>query len=345
MTNYEFPQMKYPEQKGLVSIIVPIYNNETSLNECLNSILSQTFTNWEAILVNDGSIDNTGKIIDEYVKKDSRFIAINKQNQGTLLARKTGLENSKGEFIANIDHDDIYNQQFLEKMYAKIIETNADFVWCNFCHGSTIINLDSKWNAEASENVKAMLISMAFDDGNMSLTWNKLIKREVYAKVRFPNVYIIGGEDPIQIMQVAYYSKLAVFVPENLYFHREAGISSKANDPIFNFKANIHSFQAKICFIQIAKTIFNGVIPKDVYCLFRGIAYYFFLLNKKEREIFENEFKPFLPILIKQEKLRIRICLLLANEGIEFPFKFYHYMKYFYHYINLKLKEIFRSRS
>jgi glycosyltransferase involved in cell wall biosynthesis len=86
----------------MISIIVPIYNNEINLKEYLDSILSQTFTNWEAILVNDGSTDNTGKIIDEYAKKDSRFIAIHKQNEGTLLARKSGFENSKGNFIANI---------------------------------------------------------------------------------------------------------------------------------------------------------------------------------------------------------------------------------------------------
>ena len=81
--------MKYPEQKGLVSMIVLIYNtNEAHLRECLNEILVPTFTNWETILINDGSEDNTGKIIDEYAKKDLRFIAIYKQNKGTLFAKK-----------------------------------------------------------------------------------------------------------------------------------------------------------------------------------------------------------------------------------------------------------------
>jgi glycosyltransferase involved in cell wall biosynthesis len=127
MINYEFLQMKYPEQKWLISIIVPIYNVEIYLKECLDSILSQTFTNWEAILVNDCSPDNAGKIVDEYTKKDLRFIAINKeQNERLLLARKTGLENSKGEFIANLDSDDVYHPEFL-KIYLFLASKGIEF--------------------------------------------------------------------------------------------------------------------------------------------------------------------------------------------------------------------------
>jgi glycosyltransferase involved in cell wall biosynthesis len=110
MREFSLPIMKYSEQKELISIIVPICNTKKiHLKECLDSILVQTFSNWKAILVNDGSTDDTRETIDEYTKRDSRFIAIHKQNEGTLLSRKVGLENSKGEFVANIDHDDTYH--------------------------------------------------------------------------------------------------------------------------------------------------------------------------------------------------------------------------------------------
>ena len=279
--------MKYAEQKGLISIIIPIYNNEINLIECLNSVLMQTFTNWEAILVNDGSTDNTGKVVDEYAKKDSRFVAIHKQNEGTLLARKTGLENSKGEFIANLDHDDIYNPEFLEKMHAKITETDADFVWSQWRYAT-----DYEWSAKASDNVAVMFLLK----GPSAVTWNKLIKRRIYIKVKFCNIKIISGEDPIQMAQIAYYSKSASFVSENLYFHRSRGASS--------YSRPMHLIQAIAIINEVLEMLFNGLIPINVknvfyYSLDRlNIAYQFLLLEQKERKEF-NKLKPFLPKLFR----------------------------------------------
>jgi glycosyltransferase involved in cell wall biosynthesis len=323
---YEFPQMKYPEQKGLISIIVPIYNNEIYLRECLDSILAQTFSNWEAILVDDGSTDNTGKIIDEYAKKDLRFIAIHKQNQGTLLARKTGLENSKGEFIANIDHDDRYYPQFLEKMYAKIIETDSDFVWCkvqvacedkkNEQHVLLSSLSDCEWPASAAENVAIMLNSNRRINWE---TWNKLIKREIYAKVCFPQIRLILGEDPVQMLQVAYHSKQVAFVSKTLYFFRTTGVSSK---PLPGLPSIIYEFWIR----KMLELLFNRIIPNNIIKTFNalglGIAHNYFSLEKKARVQFKEEIEPILPELIKMErKLNFKICLFLASKGIEFPFK------------------------
>jgi glycosyltransferase involved in cell wall biosynthesis len=323
--NYELPQMKYPEQKGLVSIIIPIYNTkETYFRECLDSILAQTFTNWEAILVNDGSTNNIEKIVDEYVEKDSRFIVIHKKNEGTLLARKTGLENSKGEFIANIDHDDTYGLYFLEKMYAKITEIDADFVWCR-CQidekGATYYVSDYKWNADISENI-ATLISR--QKGANWILWNKLIKREIYVKVEFPDIYLIAGEDPIQMFQIACYSKSAIFVPENLYFHRPAGFASAME--------SFTVIESVFYINKILKKIFDDAIPQNVkkalsLCM-KLVACSYFSLDKKQREKFKDEVESFLPEFIKHEKkLNLKICLLLASKGIEFPLKLREYMR------------------
>jgi len=324
MISYELPQMKYSEQKGLVSIIVPIYNtDEIHLKECLNSILAQTFTNWEAILVDDGSKDNTRKIVDEYAEKDSRFVVVHKQNEGTLLARKTGLENSKGEFIANIDHDDTYHTQFLNKMYTKIKETNADFIWCenqidedefNYYHVT-----DYKWNENKSKNVEIML---THTQGVSWHTWDKLIKRKIYIKVLFPNMNLILGEDPVQMLQVAYNSNSAVFIPEILYFHKKGGASTRINP--------IHVVQSVVSIYDILKNLFDGIVPENIKNIFYSticanggnIAYYYFLLDKNKRKDFKNKLKLLLTEVIKREKrLNLKMCLLLANVGIEFPFK------------------------
>jgi len=309
----------------MISIIVPIYNtDEVYLRECLNSILAQTFTDWEAILIDDGSTDNTGKIIDEYAEKDSRFVAIHKKNEGTLLARKTGLENSRGEFIANLDHDDTYNPQFLEKMYAKITETNADFVYCK-CQVTdkkyySYYVRDYKWSSELSENVAMMLTPCS---GTSNLTWNKLIRRSIYEKVNFPNVHLTIGEDPIQMVQVAYHSKSAAYVSENLYFHRlDSGLTSSTSLTSGKIKKSIY---AVLILNKVLENMFYNIIPQNVkiafYRLCKFVPYIYFLLDKKARTEFKKELEPLLPKFIKYEKsLNLKVCLLLANKGIEFPF-------------------------
>ena len=84
---------------ALVSIIVPVYKVEKFLNRSLDCILAQTYTNWEAILIDDGSPDGSGKICDEYAKRDSRFVVVHKENEGVAAARNTGLATAKGEYI------------------------------------------------------------------------------------------------------------------------------------------------------------------------------------------------------------------------------------------------------
>jgi glycosyltransferase involved in cell wall biosynthesis len=301
----------------MVSIIVPIYNNEISLKKCLDSILAQTYANWEAILVNDGSTDNTGKIIEEYAKKDSRFIAVCKRNEGTLLARKTGLENSKGEFIANIDHDDAYHPEFLEKMRRKIIESNADFAYCDYremIENGKSAAADCEWSADASENAAKIFSS----GGPACVLWNKLVKREIYEKVEFPSAHIIFGEDIIQTFQIAYHSKSAVFVPEILYFYKDGGLTAKTS--LFDSSREISNVNSSI------ERFFNGAAPKSIrdsfYRRYDYCAYNYFKLSKKQRAAFKSNLEPFLPEIIKRiENFSLRICLSLALKGAELPFR------------------------
>jgi glycosyltransferase involved in cell wall biosynthesis len=101
--------MEYPQ----ISIIVPVYNAENYLNRCVDSILTQTFTDFEIILVNDGSSDNSGAICDEYALKDNRIKVIHKRNGGVSSARNIGIENSIGKWITFIDADDYIEAGFL----------------------------------------------------------------------------------------------------------------------------------------------------------------------------------------------------------------------------------------
>ena len=114
----------------LISVIVPIYNVEKYLERCLDSIIKQTYKNLDIILVDDGSIDNSTKICDEYVKKDSRIKVIHKENGGLSDARNVGIDNSDGKYICFIDSDDYIELDMIENLYDGIVKNNANICCC-----------------------------------------------------------------------------------------------------------------------------------------------------------------------------------------------------------------------
>lgn len=119
--------MKFNESI-LLSVIIPIYNVELYLSRCLESIIKQTYHNLEIICVDDGSTDKSGKIADEYAKRDKRIKVIHKTNGGLVSARKAGIQMAKGEYISNIDSDDYIEPNMYCEMMSKIVSNNADVI-------------------------------------------------------------------------------------------------------------------------------------------------------------------------------------------------------------------------
>ena len=115
-----------------VSIIVPVYNVELYLSKCIDSILAQSFTDWECILVDDGSKDSSGKICDEYALKDTRIKVIHQTNKGVSVARQVGIDNASGEYSIHIDPDDWVEPNMLEELYNKAKTDDADMVICDY---------------------------------------------------------------------------------------------------------------------------------------------------------------------------------------------------------------------
>ena len=109
-----------------VSIIVPAYNVEGYIYDCLKSLVSQTMQNIEIIVINDGSTDNTEKIISEFEKTDSRIIVIRQENQGISVARNNGINIAKGEYLGFVDSDDYVDNDYFEKLYNIVTSQNAD---------------------------------------------------------------------------------------------------------------------------------------------------------------------------------------------------------------------------
>ena len=212
----------------LISIIVPVYNVEKYIRPCLDSILAQTFTDWECILVDDGSQDNSGKICDEYAAKDTRFVVVHKQNEGVAKARITAFEHSKGELITFIDADDYVSTEYLEKLSKPILEDGADMVSCNF---SDVKKSEVKESPQRlvglfeNAGLKDFISNHYFYDASLRregmtrFLWTKMVKREYVEEGLANGVGMWFGEDQIAVFTILYNIKRLCLIPDRLYYY------------------------------------------------------------------------------------------------------------------------------
>ena len=168
-----------------ISVIVPVYKAEKYLHRCVDSILAQTFTNFELILVDDGSPDSSGALCDEYAQKDSRVKVIHKENGGVASARQCGMDNATGIYTIHADPDDWVETTMLEELYNKAIAENADMVICDFYVSESCGNTYKKQTLSGNDS-QNVLDDLLYHRIHGSL-WNKLIKRSCYTNnnIRF----------------------------------------------------------------------------------------------------------------------------------------------------------------
>ena len=174
--------------KPLISIIVPIYNVELYLKECIESIINQTYKNIEIILIDDGSPDNCGAICDEYAKKDNRIKVIHKENEGVSAARNTGIESCRGEYISFIDADDFVHPDFINDLYSVIDENNSDISFCDFYRyetGAKIPTMEKKESRLVCYD-KFEMLKKINQHNFTNFTVDKLYKRDIFDVIRFP---------------------------------------------------------------------------------------------------------------------------------------------------------------
>lgn len=171
----------------LISIIIPVYKVEEYLEKCIESVLKQTYTNLQIILVDDGSPDNCGKICDEYAKKDPRIEVIHKVNGGLSDARNVGIAKAKGKYIGFVDSDDYIKEDMYEILINLIKEYDADVSICNLydvIDGKEYIRNNENGIQEYSrlEILKEVLL----DKNIQSYAWNKLYKKELFDEIKYP---------------------------------------------------------------------------------------------------------------------------------------------------------------
>lgn len=204
----------------LISVIVPIYKVEPYLRRCLDSIVNQTYTNLEIILVDDGSPDGCPAICDEYAAKDSRIIVIHKENGGLSDARNAGLDICKGEYISFVDSDDWIADCFIEVLFKSIQDTNAEIGICGYIQTSS--SYTTKYNV--SNVIKTTLSSIEATTKLWSkerityvTVWGKLYNRFLWKNVRFPKGLI--HEDEYTSYILLYNAKKTVCIDIPLYYY------------------------------------------------------------------------------------------------------------------------------
>ena len=207
----------------LISVIIPIFNVEAYLRECIISVINQTYSNLEIILVNDGSPDNCGAICDAYAKQDARITVIHKENGGLSDARNAGLDICTGDYIAFVDSDDVVHPRFIEVLYANLLEANADISFCDFEKFTETKNIHFS-NSHQSKKINLdglKMIDNLYDTNWMPknvVVWNKLYKREIFSNLRFPKGLV--HEDEYIFIDLYKNNPKVVYTSEKLYFYR-----------------------------------------------------------------------------------------------------------------------------
>jgi glycosyltransferase involved in cell wall biosynthesis len=221
--------MKKKQSRPEISIVVPVYNVAPYLQMTLDSILNQSITAWEAILVNDGSSDNSLDILNEYNRKDSRFKVYDKKNGGVNTARLLGLEKATADYITFMDGDDLLPAKAFEKMLSKIKETGVDIVvgqqFVTYDSTIDLAKLDNKVENIPSK-YKDVFSYKDLDYVHMYISiWfnvfgNKIYKRSLWNGVKFPP-HLRMAEDQIVIKQVLLKAKKCIAISDFVYVYKK----------------------------------------------------------------------------------------------------------------------------
>ena len=271
-----------------LSIIIPVYNVEKYISKCLDSILNQSFEDFEIICVNDGSTDNSLAILEEY--KDKRIIIINKKNEGSGVARNAGVDISKGEYLYFVDGDDWLEDNALEKMVKKADELNTDILIFGglsyyfssprpMGEGAVVGELAScttagyyagKKGGYSADKLPKSYLNKVFSAKDIrqcifkfpSTAWTKLYRRDFWVKndIRFQEIMV--GQDQLPYFHSMITAERIALYPENLYCYRKnrkgavtAAKKKKSFSPIYVFYA-IEELLHKLGKIEDYKVVF-----------------------------------------------------------------------------------------
>lgn len=198
----------------MVSVIVPCYKVEKYLSTCIESVLNQTYTDWELILVDDGSPDRSGEICDEYAQKDSRIRVIHKKNGGLSDARNAGLNVMAGDYVTFLDSDDFWHVDYLKILMGFIIQDGADIAQCDFVRGTdTSFPMRNKKARVMTYNRHSVFTSQAAK----IIMCSKIYRAHFFEHIRMPVGYI--NEDDWTTWKLYDQAEKVVVTDQPLYYY------------------------------------------------------------------------------------------------------------------------------
>ena len=240
-----------------ISVIVPVYKVEQYLRKCVDSIIKQTYSNLEIILIDDGSPDNCPIICDEYAMKDNRVVVIHKKNGGLSDARNVGIAKSTGKYITFVDSDDYIASDYIEYLYKLILSANGDVSIVLpqiFYDNQEQVAISNKKESIRIYDSKSALLTMLYQKKFDTSAWGKLYSKKIFEDVVFPvgNIY----EDISTIYKTLLNSKVIVYSNQKKYYYL------KRNDSIMG-----RSFKEKdMDYIYQAESMYNSIknIDKEI---------------------------------------------------------------------------------
>lgn len=249
-----------------VSVIIPVHNTKEYLITCFDSIINQTFNDIEIIVINDGSEDGSLEIIQEYLKKDKRFILINSiVHQGPGLARNKGIKIARGEFISFVDSDDFIEENMLKSMYAKAIKEDSDVVMCRYQRVEEDLSISTPsriLNEKNHDEFMSSVLALKYP----SICWDKLYRRVLFTEhdCFFPDGYY---EDIAFCFKTLYWAKKISYTEEIFYNWRKRhgsitrSVDSKHIHDIFKvFDITYNFLREQNCYKQYENEFINRCI-------------------------------------------------------------------------------------
>ncbi|MGG0177992.1 glycosyltransferase family 2 protein [Gottfriedia acidiceleris] len=276
-----------------ISIIVPVYKVEPYLHKCINSLLDQTFADFELILVNDGSPDKSGEICDHYASKDNRIKVFHKENGGQASARNMGLDIAKGDYIGFVDSDDYVENDMFESLIENALKFEADVVECGIkiVNGNKVEQIQNNNQVEIGDNIFAL--KGLLNNGYRNSVCNKLYKKEIFDDLRFPNKLY---EDGFLAFKIYYLVKKYVFIGASKYYYVQRNESTMSKQEIFTLRNldGLECDEERFHFIRERVSEQSLLTLSESYFFTRILFFYQKLLNNKEidpNKKYRNELK------------------------------------------------------
>ncbi len=267
-----------------ISVIVPIYNTELFLNRCIDSLLSQTFTDFELFLVDDGSTDASGEICDRYALQDDRVRVFHQTNQGQAAARNHALDwvfaNSESKYIAFVDSDDWVHPHFLELLHEGMTRFHVNICQCNHMETTGVEPIP-----EISDNMFCITAEEQYIQHYSAFMWDKLFSKSCWKEMRFPEGQIY--EDVAIWYRILFAQQKLAYVDEVLYYYYINPNSTVRENWTAPHFARIKAWDAQIAFFEQYgnKTLLETAL--DHYCTVAVDEFY--AISKSERLTIEEK--------------------------------------------------------